>query len=51
MQVALMLAHIDSELESKIGPYELDYLHLTDVIAPVPPAVSYRQRRWFTFFA
>ena len=46
-----MMAHIDAELSSKVGPFSLDYLRLDSVIEPVPIDVSSRQRRWFSFFA
>jgi hypothetical protein len=45
-----MLAHIDGELASKVGPHSLEYLSLDSVIEHVPLDTSYRQRRWFSFF-
>ena len=46
-----MLAHVNSALEGKVGAYELEYLRLDRVLAPVPPEITHRQRRWFAFFS
>jgi hypothetical protein len=51
VQIALLMAYIDSSLASRVGPFTLEYLKLDTVVEPVPLDVSARQKRWFNFFA
>lgn len=50
VQVALWLAHIQVDLNSRVGPFSLDYLRLQEVIEPVPLGTVAHQRRWWAFF-